>query len=170
MNLEIHKVLPEDAYEYIACHIACWQSAYKGIMPANYLENIMPQELEERVEKLKKALELSERSYHYATIDNKMIGRLVIGKSCDEDKPGAGEVYSIYLLKGFWGKGYGRQLMDYVTNELKGIGYREIIVWALEKNIRARRFYENYGFAIDGATREGKVVKSLINVRHTLNV
>ena len=99
-----------------------------------------------------------------------MIGRLIICKSRDKDKPDAGEIVSIYLLEEFWDKGYGRQMMDYAIGELKHMGCHEIVVWVLEKNKRARRFYEKCGFVPDGAKKEINVDTPLIEMRYAINV
>ena len=50
-------------------------------------------------------------SFYYAKPDDKMTGRLIFGKSQYEDKPNAGSIGAIYVLKGYWGKGYGWQMM-----------------------------------------------------------
>lgn len=170
MEVTIHKVLSENAYEYTACHIACWQSAYKGIIPDDYLKN-MTAEIEPRTERLKKNLnELTEYLYYYAAVENKMIGRLIIGKSRDEDKPDAGEICAIYLLEEYWDKGYGRQIMNYAIDTLKRMGYCEIILWVLDENKRARRFYEKFNFIFDGTKKEIEIGKTLTEVRYVLNL
>jgi L-amino acid N-acyltransferase YncA len=170
MDIIIHKVLPEDAYDYTVCHIACWQSAYKDIIPSGFLAN-MPNEIEQRTERLKNNLnESTDISYYYAAVNGKMIGRLIFGKCRDEDKSNAGEVTAVYLIKEYWNKGLGRKMMDYAIDELKSIGYDEIIVWVLEDNNRARRFYEKYGFTLDGAKKEMQMGKSLTVVRYTMNL
>ncbi|MCL2517227.1 MAG: GNAT family N-acetyltransferase [Oscillospiraceae bacterium] len=168
MNVTIVKLQPEDAYEYTACHIACWQMAYKDIIPDDYLKN-MPKEIEQRTEKLRKRInELSDSPFHSVKLENKMIGILSFGKSRDEDKSDAGEVYAIYLLADFWDKGYGRQMMNYAVAALKNNGYHEIIVWVLEENNRARRFYEKCDFSFDGTKKELQIGKTLIEVRYVL--
>ena len=170
MDFTIKKVLAKDAYEYTACHISCWQSAYKGIIPSDYLEN-MKTEIEQRTDRLKNNLiEMTDYSYYYATINDKMIGRLIFGKSLDDDKPNAGDVTAIYLIEEYWYKGYGRKMMDFAVTELKPIGYNEIIVWVVEDNSRARRFYEKYGFTLDGAKKEMQFGIPLTIVRYTINV
>lgn len=40
MDITIRKALIEDAYIYANCHIICWQTAYKGIVPDNFLYNM----------------------------------------------------------------------------------------------------------------------------------
>ncbi|MDR2712349.1 MAG: GNAT family N-acetyltransferase [Clostridiales bacterium] len=166
MDITIRKVLPEEAYEYAACHIACWQSAYKGIMPDEYLDN-MPAKLEERTESCRQALsEPGDYGFFCAVYEGKMIGRLIICKSRDDDKPNAGEIAAIYLLEEFWDKGYGRQMMDYAIEMLITLGYQEFFIWVLEENRRARRFYEKYGFRFDGAKKEIKIDKLLVVIRY----
>lgn len=168
MGIIIRKVLPEDAYEYAACHIACWRSAYRGIITDEYLDS-MSAEQEQRAERCRQLLnEPGDNEFYYAELDGKMIGRLVICKSRDEDKPDAGEIGAIYLLDAFWGKGYGRQMMDYAISALKRRGYQEIIVWVLEENHRARRFYEKCGFLFDGTKKEIEIDKPLVEIRYAL--
>ena len=169
MGILIRKVLFEEALEYTTLHIACWRDAYTGIIPDIYLDN-MSAELEQRAESIGKAInEPSGCAFFCVMSGDDMIGRLIFNKSGDEDKPDAGDVVAIYLLKEFWGKGFGTQMMDFAVSELTRAGYREIIVWVLEKNIRARRFYENYGFVPDGARKELELGKPLTCLRYVLH-
>jgi GNAT superfamily N-acetyltransferase len=170
MKATICKVLPENAYDYTACHIECWRGAYRGIIPDEYLAGVSA-DIEERTERLRKNLsELAGAfSYYYAAVDGKMIGRLIIGESRDDDKPDAGEIGAIYLLREYWGMGLGRQLMQFAIDTLQDMGYHEIILWALEENARALRFYEKAGFAFD-CTKKGITIgkKPLVEVRYAM--
>jgi len=170
MELTIRKVLPEDAYNYTACHIACWQAAYRGIIPDGYLDN-MQNEQDSRTERLTAALlDPGDDEFYCAEYEGRIVGRLIICKSRSEDKPDAGEIIAIYLLKEFWDKGYGRKLMDYILDRLRVLGYREVILWALEENKRARRFYEKCGFTLDEARAEIVIEKPLAEVRYSLKL
>ena len=55
MEATIHKVLPENARDYAVCHIACWQAAYRGIIPDDFLDN-MSAELDVRAERVEKSI------------------------------------------------------------------------------------------------------------------
>ena len=77
-----------------------------------------------------------------------IIGTSRISKSRWEAYSDYGEIISIYLLPEYVGKGYGRALMDRAVEELKQAGYRRLLLWVLEENHRARRFYETYGFTL----------------------
>jgi len=170
MCIDIRKVLPENAYEYAALHIACWRDAYKGIISDEYLEN-MSSQLDQLVERCRQTInEPDGCEYLYAVYGSEMIGRLVFSGSRDEDKPDAGEVHAIYLLADYWGKGYGKQMMDFAVSALRHAGFREIIVWVLEENNRARRFYEKYGFVYDGTRKEIDIGETLVEIRYTLKI
>ncbi|MCL2344176.1 MAG: GNAT family N-acetyltransferase [Firmicutes bacterium] len=167
MRITLQKARPEDAYDYAALHVACWQDAYKGIVPDEYLER-MPREVEQRTERFMKDLvEQTDCFFYYAALDGKMIGRLIFNKSRDADKPDAGEISAIYLLAEYWDKGYGREMMDYALARLREMGYREAGLWVLEENHRARRFYERCGFVSDGTKKEITIGKPLIEIRYT---
>jgi len=44
-------------------------------------------------------------------------------------------------------------MMEFAVSELNKAGYNEIIIWVLEENMRAMRFYEKAGFAQDVASK-----------------
>ena len=164
MKIHIRKALPENAREYALCHIACWQTAYKGIITDEYLENMTVEQITENNRQI-----LSKSSNflcYYVEQDEKMIGRLVINKSRDADKADAGEIAAMYLLDTFWDKGFGKELMDFSLAKLKGMGHNEVILWVLAANSRARRFYERCGFVFDGTEKEICVDIPLIEMRY----
>ena len=170
MDIIIRKVSIDDAYEYAVNHIKCWQDAYKGVVPDDYLDN-MSDELEQRAERNKQFLaEPGDCDYFCAELDGEMIGRLVFGKSHDNNKADAGEVHAIYLLAEFWGKGYGKQMMDYALAELTHLGYNEVIIWVFKENKRGRQFYEKHGFRADGKEMELECGKPLECMRYTLSI
>ena len=164
MGINICKALPKDAYEYAACHIACWRSAYKGIMSDEYLDTMS---VEKMVERNRESLsEPGEFVFYYVEHNGRMIGRLIFGKSRDDDKPDAGEIAAMYLIDAFWNRGYGRKMMDFSITELQRMGYHEVVLWVLEDNNRARQFYEKCGFAFDGTKKEIDVDKPLVEMRY----
>jgi GNAT superfamily N-acetyltransferase len=164
MDINIHKASSKDAYEYAANHIACWQTAYKGIISDEYLDNMSVEQMTESNKQI-----LSESGIYvcyYVEHSGMMVGRLVICKSRDDDKPNAGEIAAMYLLKAFWDKGYGRKMMDFSLAELNHMGHNEVLLWVLEANNRGRQFYEKCGFAFDGTKKEINIDKPLIEMRY----
>lgn len=61
-----------------------------------------------------------------------------------------GEVYALYVHPDWWSTGTGRELMLRVLDRLRRDRYQDVTLWVLEQNTRARRFYEQAGFAADG--------------------
>ncbi len=49
---------------------------------------------------------------------------------------------------------------------LQARGHREVVLWVLEGNSAARRFYEAVGFALDGASKMVELGKPLKAVRY----
>jgi RimJ/RimL family protein N-acetyltransferase len=48
--------------------------------------------------------------------------------------------------------------MDAGEARLRELGHRDVILWVLEENPRARRFYDAAGWQLDGARRPIEVL------------
>ena len=70
------------------------------------------------------------------------------------DTAGQGELYAIYVLPEAWGSGAGPLLMAAALSALRENGFAVAILWVLEDNPRAQRFYEREGWTRDGGRRE----------------
>jgi ribosomal protein S18 acetylase RimI-like enzyme len=84
----------------------------------------------------------------------RVIGFVAFGPAGDEHDvpppPRSGEVYAIYLLEEAAGRGIGRRLVDEAVRRLRAGGFDHVVLWVLETNGRARRFYEQAGWHADG--------------------
>ena len=163
MGIIIRNALSEDACSLADCHISCWQSAYKGIVPDDFLEKMLI-EKDQRVERYRKVLSApGDCEYYCVMYAETMIGFLIIHKN-------DGDIWAIYLIEEFWGKGYGKEMMDFAVNELKRIGHKEILIWVFEDNHRARGFYEKYGFGFEGTKKESDCWgKPLVELKYVLS-
>jgi GNAT superfamily N-acetyltransferase len=79
-----------------------------------------------------------------------VVGFASVGPSRDED--GVGELYAIYVEPDAWSTGAGRLLIEAAEEQLTR-EYDAALLWVLEDNPRARRFYERAGWAPDGARK-----------------
>jgi GNAT superfamily N-acetyltransferase len=59
--------------------------------------------------------------------------------------PYAGELYAIYLIDRAKRYGLGQEMMERVQAQLTRDAMRSMIVWVLDNNHHARRFYEAMG-------------------------
>lgn len=62
-----------------------------------------------------------------------------------------GEVFGLYVHPEEWGDGAGQALFRHALADLTARGLSRAVLWVVEANARARRFYEKEGFAFDGA-------------------
>ncbi len=60
---------------------------------------------------------------------------------------------AIYVRPAAWGSGVAGHLHDAAIAELRSRGVRRAKLWMLERNDRARRFYERRGWRPDGTSR-----------------
>ena len=116
-----------------------WRYAYRGIIPQDYLDAIPKGNWT-------KVFSIPGWQTMVCLEDGKYIGTSSFCKSRFEQYQDVGEIISLYLFPNFIGKGYGRRLLETVISELEKQGYREVFLWVLEENARARTFYENCGF------------------------
>lgn len=89
--------------------------------------------------------------------EKKLIGTACVSLSRWPDWPGFGEVVSLYLLPEYMGRGYGKALLAAAVETLAGQGFRDALLWGLEENRRARRFYEKAGFVFSGGFMEDEI-------------
>ena len=64
-----------------------------------------------------------------------------------------GELSAVYVHPRTWDAGAGKELMLGAQRELRGMGYRQAVLWVLETNERARNFYAKGGWSPDGAVK-----------------
>ncbi|MGG5461130.1 GNAT family N-acetyltransferase [Clostridium sp. B9] len=66
----------------------------------------------------------------------------------EENMKGYAELICIHSLAENWGVGYGSIMMEYILEEVRRAGFKDLILWVFEENSRARKFYEKYGFVL----------------------
>lgn len=138
--MEIRYITKDDnPLEISKIYEKSWKYAYKGIIPQDYLDNIPTGQWANSLNKA--------GLNSLVLIDHgEIIGTASFCKSRWEKYSDYGEVVSIYFLPDYIGNGYGRLLLNKCIEELKQSGFNKVLLWVLEDNHRARKFYEKYGF------------------------
>jgi len=139
-NLEIRYInASDDRMKISKIYEESWKYAYKDIIPKEYLDCI---------EKGKWAtvLDLPEWNTVVCIEDEKYIGTSSFSSSRFPEYPSYGEIISIYMCPEYMDKGYGTKLLKYVMEELSGQGYSKVLLWVLDDNYLAKKFYERNGF------------------------
>lgn len=152
-RVEIRSARVSDAPGIGLVHVRSWQAAYRGSFPADYLNGLDPSLRAKRWASYlagphdREALLVAADEWEIAGFAN-------IGPSRDEGAgPDQGEVRAIYLMPDRWDQGLGGQLMSSALEELNRAHFSEAILWVLDANRRARRFYERGGWDPDGAKK-----------------
>jgi GNAT superfamily N-acetyltransferase len=149
----VRSARPGDEPGIARVHVASWQDAYRGHMPADYLAALDVGQRAEAWRQRLPAARLSRGDVLVAMLGEDVLGFVHYGPSRDQgaDPGRTGEIGAIYLRPESIGEGIGRLLMDEAVAGLAGHGYADATLWVLDANARARRFYERAGWAPDGA-------------------
>ena len=143
----IRKAGIEDVPQIAEVHVESWQKSFRGIAPQKYLNDLS-------VEKREKAF--NERFFDKdylmfvaETEENKIVGFADFGKGRDDQPKYERELYAIYLLPEFQGKGIGGELFKKGVKKMLAEGYTSMYLQALEIS-PYRKFYEKMGGKVIG--------------------
>ncbi len=135
-----------DARAIAEVQVAAWRAAYQGLMPA---EKIAAFTVEMRAERWAAILaeEHPDRVTSVFERDGRVVGFASVGPS--RDVPDLGEVWALYAHPDAWRTGAGRALLEDGLAFLARHGWARSMLWVLEGNVRAIRFYEAAGGGLD---------------------
>jgi len=152
--VRVRRARPDDAVAIAHVHVRSWQSAYRGLVPQEYLDGLDPERRRQMWERVLATDGWPRSGTLVAENDDGVVAFAHVGPSRDDDAEGTvGELSAIYALSTVWGTGVGRALMAEALRTLAGAGYAEATLWVLDTNERARRFYEAAGWRPDGAVK-----------------
>lgn len=124
-------------------HSAAWKETYKDIFLPEYINQDTS---EARKQECIEFLVNKENRYYLIQVQNIPIG--IIKTSIKSIN--LCEIESIYFLNEYRGNGYGTQAIDLMK---KIYSNYKIILWVLERNIEAIKFYKKNGFRWNGEKR-----------------
>lgn len=140
----------DDLLEISGIYEKSWKYAYKNIIPQDFLDSIPAGRWAERI---------GEEGINSLVVieSGSPVGTASFCRSRWKEYGEYGEVISIYFLPEYIGRGYGKHLLSKCVEELKKLGFSDILLWVLKGNIRARNFYEKNGFAYSGESRIDRI-------------
>ena len=152
MPVRVREARRGDEVAVAEVHVRSWQEAYRDLMPAEFLIALDPRERAGRYTFEGGA----EAPTTLVAVDSAeaILAFVTFGASRDDDAPGLGEVYALYVDPDRHQGGLGRLLMAEARTALRASGFESAILWVLDGNHRAQRFYEREGWIRDGAHRE----------------
>jgi ribosomal protein S18 acetylase RimI-like enzyme len=151
--IAVREAVPADAAGIATCHVRSWQVAYRGQLPDAMLDGLTA-EIPRRTDGWARILATEDRRRRLVAVDGEHIaGFVAFGPNEAGLNESVGEVYAIYLDPAYWGRGVGRALMDAAVEGLRRDGLTSAVLWVLETNERAKRFYRIAGWRPDGARK-----------------
>ena len=138
-------------------HSSAWKSAYRGIIPDNFIDSDTS---EKRKNEFLESIKDDKCTYYLLEESDQAAG---IVKTREENNDL--EIESIYILSEFRRNGIGKQFIDFIKANNPQCN---IFLWVLESNINARRFYERNGFIPSGDTRTISRGAELTQIRYEL--
>lgn len=136
ISIEVRKLDPADCDRMPELYGSAWRHAYAGIIPGLELERMIARRGPNWWRRA-----AARGNVLVLDFGGVLAGYGHFGPSRAGLSGRQGEIYELYLRPEFQGTGLGRRIFAACRKSLSGAGYRSLVVWALEENDAARRFY-----------------------------
>lgn len=169
--LRVREMVLADCPRVAEIRVRGWQTAYKGMMPQAYLDELDPAD---DVERLRARFEQAVEGVVnlVAEWDGDVVGWACHGPYREgEVRTAEAELYAIYVDPNRLARGVGRALLRESVARCTAAGHGRMLLWVLQENTNARRFYEKAGFAPDGTAEPFEVEGTEVpEVRYALEL
>lgn len=153
-QITIKRINSADLADAAKVYSKAWQASHKGIVDDDYLAVHSTDYKQDELEiKGNKAC----NEIHLLRDNGIPVGIAILNIE-------QGEITSLYISPEYWGKGYGKVFLDFAADRLKH--FDSIFLTVMNKNARARRFYEKYGFEYTGEEKILSVGKGISELKY----
>ncbi|HMB92503.1 MAG TPA: GNAT family N-acetyltransferase [Rhodothermales bacterium] len=134
-------------------HVAAWHHAYRSILSKELLDRVT---VSARLARWKRSFKEGHHTIYLLKDDHQVWGfcRICKARPLNNPPPDYGELTHLYLDPAHIATGQGHNLFMFAVDRIRQQGYAGMLLWTLERNTRARRFYEQHGMSLDGARRD----------------
>jgi ribosomal protein S18 acetylase RimI-like enzyme len=98
--------------------------------------------------------------------DGASVGVVLAGP--DPSDPTSGHLARLYVSPHRWGQGVGRALYEVAVGHLRGADFADATLWVLERNERARAWYERLGWRPTGERKAVYAPAGIDDLRYRL--
>ena len=143
----IRRAIKEDSYNIAKLIVESWQTAYKGLINDNYLNNLS---VSDRITNWENnILNQNENNNIYVyEEDNKILGVIRFGTPDDKSSNYNSEIHVLYVEPTLKRKGIGTKLFNFAKNYFIEKNTTNMIIWCLKNNMPSIKFYEKMGGTI----------------------
>lgn len=137
-----------DAQAIAAVHVETWRTACPRLLPEAVLAGFSVEA--ERVEWERRLCGGPAETW-VGLIEGLIVGWAMLGPPRDDDLEPTlvQELYGLYLLPRFWGRGIGWTLCQTAEDRMRQRGAQTVVLWVHAQNQRARRFYERRAYRLE---------------------
>lgn len=132
---------PADAEAGARLHVGCWRESYAGLVDPGLLQA----QLADLPSWEQRWRDTATTPRLLAESEEGLTGFAVAGPATDANPPASEVLFAAYVRSAWFGTGLGAALVYGV------LGERPAYLWVLERNARARAFYDKLRFRLDGA-------------------
>ena len=151
MDCLIRKVQQGDEFDLAYIQTESWKAAFKDILSTEILQ--MSTNLNRATAMYKRLLDENVGNGYILEVDSHPHCIAWWDTARDNDMNDYAELICIHSLQDNWRKGFGTQMMRRVMGDMRAAGYDKVMLWVFTNNIRARKFYESFGFFTHGKVK-----------------
>jgi GNAT superfamily N-acetyltransferase len=159
--MRIRPAVHADALEIARVFVESWRWAYPGLVPQTYLDALSAQR---HARHWAAAIAAKTSASIWVAHDERGCCGMASAGPARTMRYGVGEVYTLYVSPRVAGRGVGHSLLAYTVAQLKATMHASAILWVLENNVRARRFYAREGWSDDGKRGQEEIAGSSLTV------
>lgn len=163
--MRIREASPADSPAIALVHVDSWRSTYRGIISDEVLAGLSYSDRERMWHGSLTAHESSNFIYVVEADEGPIVGFAAAGKERTGRTDFPGEIFAIYLLQDYHGRGWGRQLFQAAAARLAFEGLKGLMLWVLADN-PTRGFYEALGGRLLGEQPTQIGLDSLVEVAY----
>lgn len=142
----IRPLQEEDFAAVIAIVNEAWRTTYAGYVSPALLDSAGCERRAAGLEQDFRARRLAEYVWEE---EGRVLALLSMGDTADKDRPGAFEIWRVYVDREARGKGIGGRLLEFGEDLARKKGYKEVLIWAFRENAPAAAFYQSRGYRPD---------------------
>ena len=143
MSIAFDEPTLADADEIARVHVQSWQESYADLLPAEFLKNLS---IDAKIVQWRQTVSHPQVFKRVAREAGKIVGFVSCGAAREVGaKEADGEIFAIYILKAYHGRGIGRALVAAAARFWLSKGGRSLIVLSMAGNKEAGAFYEALG-------------------------
>lgn len=133
-----------DSYNIAKLIIAGWQTAYKGLIDDNFLNNMSVDIMTKNWGIAIENQDETNNIYVYEE-NNKILGIIRFGKPADSSSNYNAEIHVLYVEPSLKRNGIGSKLFTFAKNYFINKNTTDMIIWCLQTNLPSIKFYKKMG-------------------------